>query len=83
MIISCFSFLTLIIFTPSEANSTSSDWRLAAHNRHIDIDIFIRCTSTVLGPQGPPGPQGPQGEQGEQGPIGPTGATGAQGPQGH
>jgi hypothetical protein len=51
----CFSFVMLILFTPSEVNSVSSDWRLAAHNRHIDIDICIRCTSTVPGPQGPPG----------------------------
>src|ERR671911_3004767 len=82
MIISCFSFLTLILFMPSDANSTSSDWRLAAHNRHIDIDICIRCTSTVPGPQGPPGEQGPQGETGDTGPQGPAGATGPQGPAG-
>ncbi|MGC1134216.1 MAG: hypothetical protein WA941_15425 [Nitrososphaeraceae archaeon] len=78
----------LIPFTPSEVNSSSNDWRLAAHNRHIDIDICVRCTSTVPGPQGPPGPQGeqgetgPQGPQGEQGPIGPQGPQGPQGEQG-
>ena len=71
---------------PSEVNSTTNnDWRLAAHNRDIDIDICIRCSSTIPGPQGPPGPPGPQGEQGEtgqQGPQGEQGETGQQGPQG-
>jgi hypothetical protein len=55
LVITSLSFLMLMVFMPSEANSSSNDWRLAAHNRHIDIDICIRCTSTVPGPQGPPG----------------------------
>lgn len=81
-ILPCLSFLMLILSMPSEVNSVSNDWRLAAHNRHIDIDICIRCTSTVPGPQGPPGPPGPQGDTGPQGPQGPQGEQGEQGPVG-
>jgi hypothetical protein len=64
------------------------DWRFNAHSRSIDIDICIRCTSTIpgppgpQGPSGPPGETGPQGPQGEQGEQGPPGETGPQGPQG-
>lgn len=76
-VLSCFSFL--ILFIPSDVSSSGSDWRLAAHNRYIDIDICVRCTSTVPGPQGPPGEKG---EQGEQGPPGPQGEQGPPGPEG-
>jgi hypothetical protein len=82
LVLTSFSFLILMFLMPSEVNSASNDWRLAAHNRHVDIDICIRCSSTVPGPEGPPGPPGPQGEQGETGPQGPIGPQGPQGEQG-
>jgi hypothetical protein len=50
----------------------------AFDEQNIDIDICIRCTSTVPGPQGPLGPPGPQGEIGPQGPQGPIGPPGPQ-----
>jgi hypothetical protein len=54
--------------------------RFDAHNRHVDIDICVRCTQP--GPPGSQGPLGPQGEQGPQGIPEPQGPPGPQGPQG-
>ena len=73
LVLSGLSFLMLILFVPTEVNSAIDDWRLAAHNRNIDIDICIRCTSTVPGLQGPPGEKGDKGDPGERGPPGEEG----------
>jgi hypothetical protein len=64
IVLSC---ILLFLTAPSPAN---------AHSRNIDIDICIRCTSTI------PGPPGPQGPQGEQGPPGERGEQGIQGEKG-
>lgn len=39
-----------VVFPVSADNSR--DWRFEAHSRSIDIDICVRCTSTIPGPQG-------------------------------
>jgi hypothetical protein len=71
----------LLLFTAAATVTADNnhDWRLNAHGRSIDIDICIRCTSTI---PGPPGPQGPPGLQGETGPPGPQGEQGPPGEQG-
>lgn len=81
IIIASFILLFLTVSSPANANS-SHDWRFNAHSRNIDIDICVRCTSTIPGPPGPQGPPGAQGEQGVQGPAGDTGPQGPAGPQG-
>jgi hypothetical protein len=58
------------------------DWRFNAHSRSIDIDICVRCTSTIPGPPGPPGEQGIHGEKGDKGDPGEQGPPGEQGEQG-
>jgi hypothetical protein len=74
IVLSC---ILLFLTAPSPANADNShDWRFNAHSRNIDIDICIRCTSTI------PGPPGPQGPQGEQGPPGERGEQGIQGEKG-
>ncbi|MPZ07825.1 MAG: hypothetical protein GEU26_15665 [Nitrososphaeraceae archaeon] len=72
-IISVLAFLVIII--PSSAEANRDSWRYDTHSRSIDIDICIRCTSTVPGPQGPPGPKGDTGPVGPQGPSGDTHQT--------
>jgi hypothetical protein len=46
--------LLCTVITPVSADN-SHDWRFNAHGRSIDIDICVRCTSTILGLPGPPG----------------------------
>jgi hypothetical protein len=46
-------FLLSTVISPVSADN-GRDLRLDAHSRSIDIDICIRCTSTIPGPQGPP-----------------------------
>jgi hypothetical protein len=58
------SIVILLVPISAEA-SLNSPWRYDSHSRSIDIDICIRCTSTVPGPQGPPGPPGEQGPPGD------------------
>ncbi|MGH9986753.1 MAG: collagen-like triple helix repeat-containing protein [Nitrososphaeraceae archaeon] len=74
-------FLLSSAISPVSADN-SHDWRFNAHSRSIDIDICIRCTSTIPGPPGPPGEKGDKGDPGEQGPPGEQGIPGEKGEQG-
>jgi hypothetical protein len=49
--------LFLLILIPHSVEAIRDSWRHDAHSRSIDIDvdICVRCTSDVPGPQGPPG----------------------------
>jgi hypothetical protein len=53
------SIILLYAVAAPVSAGNSHDWRFNAHSRNIDIDICIRCTSTI---PGPPGPQGPPGD---------------------
>lgn len=76
--------IAMILIPTSTVNASLDSWRYNTHSRSIDIDvdICIRCTSDVPGPQGPQGEQGPAGPAGATGPVGPQGPPGPQGEQG-
>ena len=62
--------MTLMSFPATEEVAANS--RLDMHSRSIDIDICIRCNSSIPGPPGPQGETGDKGDLGEQGPPGPS-----------
>jgi hypothetical protein len=50
----------ILILIPFSVEASRNSWRFDAYSRNIDIDICVKCTSTVPGPQGLPGPEGSQ-----------------------
>jgi hypothetical protein len=46
------SAIPILIFGFASQVDADNSWRYAAHNRHIDIDICIRCESPIPGPPG-------------------------------
>ena len=50
----------LLILIPFSVKASRDSWRFDVYSRNIDIDICVKCTSTIPGPQGLPGPEGSQ-----------------------